>query len=123
MCHIELKVVTCFKIVSMNDLKRMFLLQELQLVDLTRDVENGTADGYIRIPSETSVIGVQVTRANLNSDGCGVYQIKKSKQSIVKQVLFSVFFFLILRTQRLDHVLLHLYGGGGPLWAASGEKV
>ena len=60
----------------MNDLKRMFLLQELQLVDLTRDVENGTADGYIRIPSETSFIGVQVTSANLKSDGCSVYQIK-----------------------------------------------
>ncbi len=33
------------------------------------------------------------------------------------------FFFLTLPTQRLDQVLLRLYGGGGPLWAASGKKI
>jgi hypothetical protein len=49
----------------------MFLSHGLQLEGLTRDIEQGAADGYIRIPTEISFIGVHVTRANLNSNGEG----------------------------------------------------
>ena len=64
------------KIVSMNDLKRMFLLHRLQFEDLTRDVETGAADGYIRIHTESSFISFHVTSATTKTNG--VHTICKS---------------------------------------------
>jgi hypothetical protein len=73
----------------------MFLLHGLQLEDLTEDVETGAADGHIRISTETSFIGVQVTRATMNSNGD--YQICKSKQFIFeKQVCELRFLFFAM---------------------------
>jgi hypothetical protein len=112
------------EIESIIDIKHMFLSHDLVFEDLTVDVECGTADGYIRIPSmpsETSFIGVQVTRANAGvrdeDDGDGNFKIhktkdfkiNKSKEKIQKQVCeLGFLFFAMMYAQGVLLAILFL---------------
>ena len=96
--------------VSMKDLLMMFQAHSWKLVDLSHDLENGAPDAYVDSATETSYIGVQVTRSNLGLKHNGRPKVPcfvKSKSYLEKQVceLGFMFFGLIYSGNVLRAIL------------------
>ena len=79
----------------------------LQLVDISQDLETGSPDAYVDSSTETSFIGVQVTRASTSLLRKGLGQFNKSKQYLKHQVceLSFIFFGMIYFENDLRAIL------------------
>jgi hypothetical protein len=95
---------------SIKDLLMMFQAHGLKLVDMSQDLECGAPDAYVDSATETSFIGVQVTRSNLgllHNGQSRVPSFHKSKTYLEKQVcdLGFMFFGLIYAENDLRAIL------------------
>jgi len=94
---------------SIRDLASIMKLHGHSFIDISQDVECGAPDAFVESATDTSVIGVQVTRSSSGIGGIreGSNNFHKSKQYLVHQIcdLGFMFFGMLYFEHRLHSIL------------------